>query len=129
VAGQNNYGKTYYINVWKEMLGAFLDWTEEDVTKWINETWLVYLNNPEDILYHQTPQYWLTMVIIPDPLRQRLAGIELARLHQQLFDVFKDEQHFNASLGTDWRLYRSKIEQILAGYGEQLPKGMPGKKS
>ncbi len=117
----DNYNKQYYLSVWKEMLKEFLGWSEVDVIHWAKETWTEeVLDNPDDIFYHQTPQYWITYLLIPASLKTRLSSEECIEFEQRLLLAFKDKHHYNFPEDTDWRPYKARIEQILSEYGERL---------
>jgi hypothetical protein len=114
--------KRYYLAIWQEMLREFLGWSESRVLEWARETGkLDYLSDPEDIFYHETPQYWVKRLLVPDALRAALSNPELIDLEARLLGAFADEHHFAFPLETDWRPYRAKVERILAEYGEGLP--------
>lgn len=118
-----NPNMAYYLTTWTEMLSIFLDWSEEDVTRWAQETGILgYLADPEDMFYHETPQYWAADLLIPSDLTERLSGADLQTLRNRIIVAFKDEHHYEFPPGTDWRPFRDKIERILAEYGASLPR-------
>jgi hypothetical protein len=113
--------KQYYLDIWKEMLGALLGWSESQVLEWAEETWGEFLDDPDDIFYHGTPQYWVRHLLIPDDLNARLSNPQRVDLQARILRVFQDEHQFEFPLGTDWRPFRAKIERILGEYGARLP--------
>ncbi len=114
--------KQYYLDMWKEMLGEFLGWSESQVMQWAQEKGIiVFLEDPDDIFYHQTPQYWITHLLVPDELKARLSNLELIDLEGRIVEAFKDEHFYHFPTGTDWRPFRAKIERILGEYGARLP--------
>ncbi len=116
-----NENMAYYLTTWNEMLATFLGWSEEDVLQWARRTGkLTYLADPEDMFYHETPQYWATNVLIPDDLKEQLSGADLQALRNRIIDAFWDDHHYEFPPGTDWRPFRDKIERILAEYGTCL---------
>jgi hypothetical protein len=112
--------KDYYFAIWTTMLHTLLGWSAERVRIWA-ERYDTYLDNPEDIFYHQTPQYWVTSLLIPEGLRARLTNQEQITLRAQLLGAFNDSYHYHFPVDTDWQLYRVKLNQILAEYNAQLP--------
>ncbi len=118
----NDSRKEYYLNTWKHMLHEFLGWPESTVIDWAQKTGRMrFLDDPDDIFYHESPQYWITDTLIPEPLRARLSTLELIDLQHRLLSAFNDENHFTFPEDTDWIPYRAKLEQILGEYGERLP--------
>lgn len=120
-----NYNKQYYLTIWAEMFRAFLGWSEAETLRWV-ERWKSPegrdpLDDPEDIFYHETPQYWAAQTLIPAPLQARLSKRELLDLERRILLAFQDEHHYEFSPGTDWWPYREKVERILAEYGAALP--------
>lgn len=122
---QFNDNKQYYLDIWKEMFRAFLGWSEEETLRWagrwVDENGIDPLDNPEDIFYHETPQYWVKRTLIPDTLKKQLSTSELLDLDDKLRRVFWDEHRGEFTRRTDWRPHREKVERILAEYGASLP--------
>jgi hypothetical protein len=117
----NSGAKNYYLSIWKGILLEFLGWSENQVIDWVARSGkMEYLNNPNDIFYHQTPQYWVANALIPDTLRMRLSETDLLQLRQEIFLAFNDDNHYAFSIDTDWSLYKSKVNHILNKYGEYL---------
>lgn len=122
---QLNYNKRYYLDIWTELFREFLGWSSEETIRWANR-WTDAagddpLDDPDDIFYHQTPQYWAIDSFIPARCKERLSHAQWLDLRQRLLDVFWDEHRGEFPLGTDWRPYREKVERILAEYGASLP--------
>lgn len=116
-----NENMAYYLTTWNEMLAVFLGWSEEDVTRWARETHkLEFMADPEDMFYHETPQYWATNQLIPSDLKERLSGADVQTLRNRIIDAFWDEHHYEFPPGTDWRPFREKVERILGEYGASL---------
>lgn len=74
----------------------------------------------EDIFYHEMPIYWAVPEFIPDRLRSRLSPSELLRLEQDILAAFRDEQHYYFQPETDFSVYQSALDAVLAQYGESL---------
>jgi hypothetical protein len=116
-----NANMAYYLTIWNEMLSALLGWSEEDVMHSVRRTGILqYLADPEDMFYHETPQYWATNQLIPSDLKERLSGADLQSLRNRSIDAFWDDHHYEFPPGTDWQPFREKIERILAEYGSCL---------
>jgi len=114
--------KKYYLNAWKGMLREFLGWSESSVIDWVRQTGKArFLDDPDDILYHENPQYWITDTLIPEDVKARLSTLEYIELQHRLAAAFKDENHFPFPVDMDWRPYRSKLERILNDYEAHLP--------
>ncbi len=114
--------KEYYLNAWKCMLREFLGWPESSVTDWVRQTGKArFLDDPDDIFYHENPQYWITNILIPEEVKARLSTLEFIELQHRLIAAFKDENHFSFPDDTDWGPYRNKLERILNEYGAHLP--------
>ncbi len=117
-----NPNKEYYLNTWKRMLGEFLGWSESTVISWAQETGRMrFLDDRDDIFYHESPQYWVTDTLIPESLRERLSTVEFIDLQHRLQSAFNDENRFAFPEDTDWAPYRTKLERILGEYGEYPP--------
>ncbi len=119
---QDDTSKQYYVDIWIGILGTFLGWTEQRVFDWIEERELwAFLDNPEDMIYHETPPYWITMLLIPDTLRTTLSGVALADLQGRILAAFKDDTQYKFVKHTDWTPYKSRVEAILRAYDASLP--------
>lgn len=120
--GRPDSNKAYYLDMWTEMLSAFLGWPPAKVMEWAGEAIsLDRMDDPADLYYHESPQYWIKDLLIPAPLRQRLSDHDLAVLRARLLDAFADEHYYHFPRGTDWRPFRQRIDAILAEYGARLP--------
>ncbi len=66
--------KAYYLGIWRAMLRAILQWPAEESMAWIKDHIDVdSLDDPHDLYYHETPQYWILSALVPTSLRQRLS--------------------------------------------------------
>jgi hypothetical protein len=115
----------YYLEVWKGLFREFLGWSEEETLRWA-ERWKTAdgenpVDDPDDIFYHESPVYWANHELLPDPLKERLRGLELVDLERRILEAFWDEHRDHFPPGTDWRPYRAKVVRILAEYGASLP--------
>lgn len=113
--------KQYYVAVWKGMLGTLLGWSDEQVIAWAQQgvKW-VALDNPDDIMFHETPMYWATHLLIPDSLRVHLPHDQMLRLERDLWSVFIDEsKDWHPDPETiDWLPYKQQVDRLLARYAD-----------
>jgi len=114
--------KDYYLQTWKQMLGEFLGWSEFQVREWANR-YYEFLDDPHDIFYHETPQYWAVNILIPDSLKTQLEIFDKIDLEHRILAVFNEP--FDYPIDTNWKPYKAKIEQILGEYGERFPQLIP----
>lgn len=122
MSNADNDNKRYYLAIWKELLPVLLGWSEAQVMEWVKQTRRgKSLDDPDAITFHETPQYWITYLLIPETLKARLSNLDIIDLERRILIAFRDHHHYHFPLGTDWRPYRAKIEQILSEYGEHLP--------
>ncbi|MGN6672493.1 MAG: hypothetical protein ACTHMA_04280 [Thermomicrobiales bacterium] len=112
----------YYLATWQAMFREFFGWSDAETLRWA-EQWQTVADvaDPDDIFYHESPQYWARNLFISDDLRARLAHEDLLDLQQRLRLAFWDEQRYHFPLDTDWRPYREQVARILAEYGAALP--------
>lgn len=114
--------KQYYLDTWRELLATFLGWSPLQVRRWAEESGaLGFLEDPGDLFYHETPQYWIKHLLVPETLKETLSAGEVIDLEARILEAFWDEHRFHFPPGTDWRPYREKVERILAEYGAALP--------
>src|SRR5574341_329115 len=69
-----------YLTIWKEVLGAFLGWSEARVISWAETVWGAWIGDLEDLFFEQPPVYWALPAIIPDSLKTRLTSDEMDEL-------------------------------------------------
>ena len=119
---QRDTNKAYYLDIWTEMLCAFLGWSPSEVMAWAREAiYLDQMDDPHDLYYHETPQYWIRGLLIPAPVREGLSDKGVAMLRSRILAVFADEHHYEFPRGTNWRPFRQRIDDILAEVGGKLP--------
>ena len=120
--GQPDSNKAYYLDMWTEMLWAFLGWPPSTVLEWAREhISLDQMDDPDDLYYHESPQYWIKDLLITESLRERLSENDRAVLRTRILEAFADEHYYHFPRGTDWRPFRERIDAILAEYGGRLP--------
>ncbi|HEX8727840.1 MAG TPA: hypothetical protein VF739_04415 [Ktedonobacterales bacterium] len=115
-----NAAEEYYLETWKRLLGALLGWPPDDVLRWaarFDEA----LGDPEDILYHASPPYWIASLLIPAELTKRLSSLEYVHLEQRIVMALEDRRLGNIPVDSDWLPFRARINQLLAEYGARLP--------
>lgn len=115
-----NASEEYYIESWKNLLGALLGWSEDLVLHWAAR-FEKYMGDPWDILYHRSPPYWIASLLIPAQLLARLQGLERVDLEQRIVAALEDGRLGNIPIDSDWLPYRDKVNRILADYGARLP--------
>jgi hypothetical protein len=116
--------QAYNLAIWEELLGAFLGWSRTMVRQWAQETYFRHLvdpDDPEDIFYHDPPQYWIVMTLIPQTLRDKLSQRELYDLDAHILRAFDDHHRYHFPIGTDWHPYREKVSAILREFQVDLP--------
>jgi hypothetical protein len=119
--------KDYYIAIWEEMLRSLLGWPRARVLEWVDdfeqEVGEPFLDNPNDIFYHKSPQDWAVGLLIPRSLRDRLSPSEWLDLEARLLEALRDERYYwDVPIGTDWEPFKAKVEQVLSEYGASLPR-------
>ena len=113
----DNPMKDYYLQTWKTLLAEFLGWSEAQMLEWADATGkLEYLSDPDDLLYHQTPLYWATNLLVPTEFKERLSSSELGSLKQQIMLAFNDNYNYNFPLDIDWKPYKARVAEILEGH-------------
>lgn len=120
---QSNSNKAYYLDMWTEMLGVFLGWAPSTVMEWAREhIYLEEMDDPDDLYYHESPQYWIMSLLISKAVGERVLGRDREVLKRRILEVFADERlYYDFPRGTDWRPFRERIDAILAEYGGRLP--------
>jgi hypothetical protein len=114
----------HFYGIWKGILSELLGWSEEETHQWATK-FEEYLQDSHDIFFHRPPQYWLTWVLIPDSLKQRLKKLEVVDLERRLVEEFGGDKVYDMPLDTDWKPYREKVQGLLAEYGAELPRLRP----
>lgn len=118
----NMTNKEYYLTTYREMLRAFLGWSEPQIREWIvDRVPLEELDDWQDIYYHVPPQYWMVNTLIPLSLHRSLSENELIDLRHRIFEAFNDEHLYEFPLGTDWSPFKEKVAEILKDYSARLP--------
>lgn len=119
MAYRNAY-EEYYLESWKRLLAALLGWSDDDTVIWAKR-FERFMGDPQDILYHGSPAYWIASLLIPAELAERLPNLERIHLEQRIVATLEDGRLGNIPLDSDWRSYRARINQLLAEYGARLP--------
>jgi hypothetical protein len=78
-----------------------------------------FLDDHNDIFYHQTAQYWITDLLIPFELKGKLSIHLKNELEGRMLTAFKDEYHYDFPLRMDWKPYKQKIEQVIASFRKE----------
>jgi hypothetical protein len=115
-----NPNMAYYLTTWNEMLGTLLGWSEQQVMQWARDTGkLDFMADPGDIFFHETPQYWVKYLLVPEELKRRLPSDEWIRIANRILAAL-EQGPYEYPPGTDWRPFRKKVEHILNEYGASL---------
>jgi hypothetical protein len=110
----------YYLTTWKELLAALLGWSGDRVLEWARETGkLEFMADPDDMFFHETPEYWVKYLLVPEDLKRRLPSHEWIEIANRIWAVL-DQESTDFPPRKDWRMIRKKVERILAGYGTSL---------
>lgn len=113
--------KQHYIAVWKGMLSEFLGWSDGQTMVWAHR----FLNNfddPENMIYHEGPQFYVTDLLIPERLKLRLSKLEQIELRKEIAYVLGGDQFgFVFPDEVDWNHYKKKVNDVLAKFDEHLP--------
>lgn len=109
--------RQYYVEMWKGMLQQLLGWSENQAMRWISQ-YEPLLDDPESLVYHQPPQYWVAPAMIPDEIKHRLSPLEAISLRNRVLAVFDDSNHYWFPPDTDWRVYKDRISGILLEFRE-----------
>ena len=104
-----------YRAVWKQMLGGILGWSELEVCDWAKK-YDNYLQNPEDIFYHEDPPYWAVSACVPVQVSQNLSPDQRCRVKNEILSIFPVELYAASYLGIDWKQYKNKIDSIIDSY-------------
>ena len=73
-------GKAYY-EAWSKALDTFLRWSDDEVWNWARR-FEHRLNNPDDLLYNDTPMQYVAGLLIPDRLAACLSDDERRELRR-----------------------------------------------
>ena len=104
-----------YLAVWKRLLNDILGWSEPEVLAWAKK-YDNYLKNPEDIFYHEDPQYWVVSALVPTAVNERLSPGQRSRLRKEILDVLGVKMYLADYLDVDWKHYKDSIDVIVEKY-------------
>jgi len=114
-------GKQYYLDVWRGLLTAILNWSTEEVLQW-SEKWMDELNDSENGIYCDDPQEYVIVEFVPKQLWNRLAPFDKIDLCRDLVTALDgDIAFFRFSQDTDWSRYREPINKVLMEYELRFP--------
>src|SRR4029079_14987181 len=93
----------YYVDTWRAMFREILGWSDWETMRWA-EGWkaVVDVDDPADMFYHESPQYWAKSQFIPADLKERISRSDWLDLQQRLLLAFWDEHRDHFPLDTDW---------------------------
>lgn len=117
--------KNDYLAVWRALFRELLGWSDAEtlawVSRWIDSVGHDFLDDPDDIFYHETPQYWAVGALLPSGLDEQIGHSNWLTVQQRIKHLFATGESRDSPLTADWRPYRVKIERLLADYGASLP--------
>jgi hypothetical protein len=71
--GVSDDNTQYYLRSWVGLLQALLDWSEAQVLDGVHTRgFWAYVHDPDDIMFHGAPSYWVRHLLIPETLRAQL---------------------------------------------------------
>lgn len=113
----------YYLISWVRLLHALLGWSEAQVLDWARASGLwEYVHNPDDIMFHGSPSYWVRDLLVPDDLRARLPHERWLNLLGDLQSLFaeEDRQPQRDPTAIDWQQFNAPYKQLLAAYSSEI---------
>ena len=115
--------KPRYLAVWANILSVFLNWPQDRIHRWTRR-WEDGLNyeTPESggTFYHETADYYVVPLLIPDALRSRLTGIEQVHLEGRIGRAITfGNSRFEFEDHHDSRTAKERVEAILAEYDQE----------
>jgi hypothetical protein len=117
--------KDDYLAVWRALFRELLGWSDVETlawaARWTDAAGHSPLDDPDDIFYHETPQYWAVGALIPPGLQEQIGHTDWLTLQQRVKGVFATGESRESPLTADWRPYRRQIAAIMAEYGITLP--------
>lgn len=116
--------RSWWVIAMRELLG----WGEERTLRW-SEKWEEYVRqNPPSTtgaFLHEAPAYYILPLLMPRSLRRRIGRgeINMSSVDTDLQRAIENRQGLRCYSDPeyDWAAARSRVEAVLAGYGERLP--------
>jgi hypothetical protein len=109
-AAKQNPEKSRYIGIWREILVSGMLWTEQQFMDWLRRTrFEERLDDPDDMLYHQPPQFWTIGALTNDSAGPGLDPPRLRQLRTELNDLL-DSVDFGP--GVDWAEFRERVLRL-----------------
>jgi hypothetical protein len=100
--------KSRYIGMWREILVSGMLWTEQQFSEWLRRTrFEERLEDPEDMLYHQPPQFWTIGALIGEGAGA--AGLDGNRLQHQRAELNDLLDSVDFERGVDWPEFRRLV--------------------
>ena len=110
-----------YLDVWKNVLISFLDWSERDVGTFA-EKWADHMKE-DGIFYHWSPLHYISGLLIPESLEARLNPVECEKilLERDIEGAISGGMGMAyVNDGFDWRAARDRVAAVLRAYGYSL---------
>ena len=113
--------KRRYIRTWRKALRELLLWPKADIDKWVERS-AKRFDSPYSLVTTETPPYWIVGAIIPESLKEQIAGPELVRLGYALEDaILNRKTTWKCDSPADIAATRTRLNKVLARYGIALP--------
>jgi hypothetical protein len=118
------YNKIMYLIYWKECLGIFLNWPQDQVEK-LAKRWQKGLDGlDQGLFYHETAMYYITRFMIPDSITKRIDVKEYLSLNNRIWKSIAHPESYrhgnNREDVFDWKAAKKRVEEILNEYGDTL---------
>jgi hypothetical protein len=116
--------REYYVETWRRMASSLLGWSDARFDEWLSGSGLeVQVRDPDSLVYHQTPQYWIAEEFIPAPVCDQLSARQRLELRNRLLATFQGPHHYRFPLDTDWTIFKPAIDAVLAPYRVEAGSG------
>jgi hypothetical protein len=121
-AGASYDDTQYYLISWVRLLHTLLDWSETQVLDWVHTSgFWEHVHDPDDIMFHGSPSYWVRHLLVPEALRAQLPHerwLDLLRDLQGLF-AEEDRRPQRDPTAIDWQRFKAPYAQLLAVYPDE----------
>jgi hypothetical protein len=115
----NRLNRKEYIGAWVRILHGLLGWSEQR-TLIATTKFHGFLSDPDDMIYHRDPSYWLTGILIPTKLATTMPRRDWSLLYLKLQRLFWYKSDDDLDPDVDWAAYREPLNAILREYGADL---------
>ena len=122
--------KTIYLPTWRRVLLEWLGWDESRYESWITG-WQSDLSNECSMFFHEDEWHYILPLLVHDDLATRLAGQRTHHMYNDLAHLMHEELdrairgiprcYPIQEPGFDWDAAKSRAEEVLHGYGHDIP--------